>query len=273
MKSSIARTASPASAQLARGAAGRDELDAEAGEATGEVGDPALVGDRQQRAAHADIPRLRHPPAPYRSHHHAARVVRVRRDGAAGDQPHDLGQQLVLERLQGRAHGGGVRRVGQLDGALGDDRARVDALVDEVDGHAEDLHAVGERLLDRADARERGQQRRVHVDHPAREAREEGGVDELHVAREHDELDPRAVEPRRHREVARPAVGVLRGRERAHRHAGRRGAVQRAGTRLVRAHGHDLDAVAAVHVVEDRLQVRALARREDADVHAASSTG
>ena len=62
----------------------------------------------------------------------------------------------------------GVR---QLDRALEDDRPGVDALVDEVDGDAEHLHAVVERLLDRADARERRQQRRVDVDHALREAR------------------------------------------------------------------------------------------------------
>ena len=72
--------------QLARGAAGRDELDAELGEAAREVGDAALVGHRQQRAAHADITRLRHPArtlqrrrgrARLTAHHDAARVVRV----------------------------------------------------------------------------------------------------------------------------------------------------------------------------------------------------
>jgi hypothetical protein len=42
-------------AQLAGGAAGRDELDAERGEALGEVDDPALVGDRQQGPADLDV--------------------------------------------------------------------------------------------------------------------------------------------------------------------------------------------------------------------------
>ena len=71
----------------------------------------------------------------------------------------------------------GRARVGQLDGALGDDPAGVDALVDVVDGHAEDLDAVGERLLDGAQAREGRQQRRVDVDDALGEAREEGGRD------------------------------------------------------------------------------------------------
>ena len=59
-----------------------------------------------------------------------------------------------------------VACVGQLDRALEDDRAGVDPFVDEVDRHAEDLHAVLDRLLDRAHAREGGQQRRVDVEDP-----------------------------------------------------------------------------------------------------------
>ena len=43
--------------QLARGASGRDDLDAERHEATGEVDDAALVGDRQKRAAHPYVAR------------------------------------------------------------------------------------------------------------------------------------------------------------------------------------------------------------------------
>ena len=54
VKSSMARTSMPASVELLRGAARRDDLDAELGEAAGEVDDPALVGDRQQRAADPD---------------------------------------------------------------------------------------------------------------------------------------------------------------------------------------------------------------------------
>ena len=58
----------------------------------------------------------------------------------------------------------GSRVLGHRDRALEQDRPGVDALVDEVDRHADDLDAVVDRLLDRPDARERGQQRRVDVD-------------------------------------------------------------------------------------------------------------
>ena len=46
--------------ELAGGAAGRDQLDAELRQPAGEIGDPPLVGHRQQRAPDADVTRLRH---------------------------------------------------------------------------------------------------------------------------------------------------------------------------------------------------------------------
>src|SRR5688572_29839245 len=66
-------------------------------------------------------------------HQHAARMVGVEPDRVAGDQPDRLAQQVVLDGAQGGAHL--VRSDGrrELDGALEDDRAGVDALVDEVD--------------------------------------------------------------------------------------------------------------------------------------------
>ena len=114
-----------------------------------------------------------------------------------------LAQQVVLERAQRVAHGSAASvGAGQLDRPLGDDPARVDALVDEVDGDTEHLHAVVERLLDRADAGEGGQQRRVHVDHARRRSARGSRVEQLHVAGEHDELDAvvaRATPPSRRR--------------------------------------------------------------------------
>ncbi len=81
----------------------------------------------------------------------------------------------MLERPQRRQHLVGVAGVRQLHGPLQDHRPGVDAGVDEVDGDAEHLDAVGERLLDRVQARERRQQRRVDVDDRAGKAIEEGG--------------------------------------------------------------------------------------------------
>ena len=82
--------------------------------------------------------------------------------------------------------------VGQLDRALEHDRAGVDPFVDEVDRHPEDLHAVLDGLLDRAHAREGGQQRGMDVEDPVGEARHEPRVEDRHVAGEDHELDPAA---------------------------------------------------------------------------------
>jgi len=95
----------------------------------------------------------------------------------------------VLERAQRGQDLVSVGSVRQLDRGLQHDRPRVHSLVDEVDGDAEDLHAVRERLADRVESRERRQQRRVDVEDAVGEAGQELGPDELHVAGEHDELD------------------------------------------------------------------------------------
>ena len=64
------------------------------------------------------------------------------------------GVDPLLERL--------ARRDG--DGFLGEDRAGVDALVDQMDCHPGLLDSGGERILDRMRARELRQQRGVDVD-------------------------------------------------------------------------------------------------------------
>ncbi len=50
---------------------------------------------------------------------------------AAGDEPHGLDEQLVLDRVQLLQHRVGVGGVGQLEGPLEDDRTGVDPAVDE----------------------------------------------------------------------------------------------------------------------------------------------
>src|SRR6476469_3848620 len=79
----------------------------------------------------------------------APRVVGVAPDRPGGDAADRLAQQLVLVRAQRVVDLVLRRRVGQVDRVLEDDRPRVHALVDEVDGDAEDLDAVVEALLDR----------------------------------------------------------------------------------------------------------------------------
>ena len=80
-------------------------------------------------------------------------------------------------------------------GLLPQDGARVDALVDQVDGRPRLRDACGERVLDGVGAGERGEQRRVHVDDSTGEAVEERRSQEVHVPGADDEPDAVPGEP------------------------------------------------------------------------------
>ena len=242
----------PALAQRRGGAAGGDELDAQLRQPAGEVDDPRLVRDRQQRALHAHLARLRHAIASIEARtipaHGASTSTRRGWAGSSRTAPraisaHRLGQQFVLERAQRRRAPRPRRgRVRQLDRALEDDRPGVDALVDEVDGDAEDLHPVrraparprampgnagssaGCTLITRCGKRARNAGRRAAAcSRRARRARR------------------RAREPVGHRDVARLAVGVLGRREDARsRRPPRARPLERLRARLVRADRDDV---------------------------------
>ena len=81
------------------------------------------------------------------------------------------------------------RRVVDADHVLLDDRALVEVGRDEVRRRADQLHAAGVRLLVGVRALEAGQERVVDVDRAAREPLAQRRRQDLHVAREHDELD------------------------------------------------------------------------------------
>ena len=153
-------------------------------------------------------------------------------------------------------------RLARLDGngLLADDGAGVEAFVDEVHRDARRLDARRERVVDRARAGELGQQRRVHVDDALREAFEERGREQVHVAGADDDADAVLLEPVRHRRVALLPVGEALQLERARGDAGRAGPVERAHALLVRRDRDDRQLR-----VEERLEVRALAAHEDAD--------
>src|SRR5437764_9972782 len=78
--------------------------------------------------------------------HDAPRVVRVDSHRARRNQPHGLGQELVLDGLEPPPHFLDVAGVREFHGALEDDRAGIDSLIDEVNRDAEYLHAVRECL-------------------------------------------------------------------------------------------------------------------------------
>ena len=98
---------------------------------------------------------------------------------------------------------------------LREHRPGVDALVDEMHRGPGLGRAGGERVLDGVRPGEGGQQRRVDVDDPAREALEEARPQQVHVAGADDELDAvrrRASRPSRRR--ARRGRGSRRARRR-----------------------------------------------------------
>ncbi len=103
--------------------------------------------------------------------------------------------------------------------------------------------------------------RRMDVHDPLREAREERRPQQVHVAGADDELDAAAVEPVRHRGVARVAVRVLARAGTSRSRRPRRSA--RASARAPST--FDATATTGRLGVEQRLQVRPLARDEHAD--------
>src|SRR5689334_21355578 len=77
------------------------------------------------------------------SHADVARAAGIDADVAAGDPADGVAQQVVLDGPEGLPNGRGRRVARYLDRALRDYRPGVDPLVDEVDGDAENLDAVG----------------------------------------------------------------------------------------------------------------------------------
>ena len=121
---------------------------------------------------------------------------------SAEDAGYGFGVRLVFlfEDAGGEGVGGVVGFDG--DGALQDDDAVVDGLVDEVDGTACDFGSVVERLGLRFEAGEGGQQRWVDVEDTVREDGDEGRRDDAHVAGEADEVDVMLMETGDHFGVA-----------------------------------------------------------------------
>src|SRR3954449_2449490 len=111
-------------------------------------------------------------------------------------QLHGARQQTMLDLLNPVLDRGDVPRIRiNRQSLLQDDRPRIDALVDEVDGRPHLLDPVLERLLDGAQSGERRKQRRVHVDEAAAEAPDERRTEQLHEPGEHHELGAALVQP------------------------------------------------------------------------------
>ena len=172
--SSTRVTGSPCSVEERRGAAGRDELEAELVEAAREVVDAFLLVDGDQCAGHSSLT--------------------------------TRGKQAVLDRVDAL-----LERRARLErhGLLREHRPGVEPVVDVVHGHAGRVGAGRERVADRVRAGERRQERRVDVHDPTGEPAQERLGQKVHVAGEHDELDAVLLEPGRHHEVA--LLAALRG--------------------------------------------------------------
>ena len=152
----------------------------------------------------------------------------------------------------------GVPSGGQLERALQDHRAGVDALVDEVDRDPEHLDAIGERLGDSVEPGKGRKQRRVDVDDGIREARQKVRAEQLHVPGKHDQLGLALGQPLGDRTVARrPVAAVFDPAKRPRRHLRAPRPLQRRRVGVVRGDRDELDPVAAVDRVEQRLQVGA----------------
>src|SRR3954454_601703 len=201
---------------------------------------------------------------------HPTRIRGIDRDLPLGYQTYGSRQQLMLDLVDLPLHDGDVPRIRKLERPLEDDRAAVDPLVDEMHGNSGNLHAVVDRLLDRANSRESRQQRRVHVDDLVREAPDEDRRQQFHEAREHHELSVLGLDPVAERGVAVGPVAVVLLWEDSGLDSSALGALEAAGVSPVRRDAHDLD-IAAMDPVDKRLEVAALTRDEDDDweAHAA----
>ena len=139
VSSSTLVTGTPAAAIRAGGGAGGDELDARLVQAAREVLQPGLVVDADQRAADRAL-RCR------RCAHGILDLPSLQCDSRCGPDAPRHRRAAALDFLDALVQSGLVVVVADLDHALGDDRAGVDAVVDEVDGAAGDLGAVRERV-------------------------------------------------------------------------------------------------------------------------------
>src|SRR4051812_9669808 len=201
---------------------------------------------------------------------HPTRIRGIDRDFPPGYETYSSWQQLVLDLVDPLLHNGDVPRIGKLESLLKEDGPAVDSLVDEMHGNSGNLHAVVDRLSDRADARECREQRRVHVHDPVREAPDEHRGEQLHEPREHDQLRAAGLDPVAQGRVALRPIPVLLLREHRCLDACGLSTLEPARVRAIRPHADDLD-VTAVEPVDQRLEVAPLARDEDDDreAHAA----
>src|SRR5665811_2184878 len=96
---------------------------------------------------------------------------------------------------------------------LGDDRARVDAFVDNEQGGAGNLDSVCQRISWSVHTCERRGKSRMGVDRAAAEGLQECGTGQFHEPGKYDKVRQKACNLRGQRDIPRRAVTVVVGRD------------------------------------------------------------
>ena len=253
--------------KLPRRAAGRDDLDAQLRKPAREVDETALVGNGQERTPHLYLAGL---------HHSGCLRLSLRHPSPSrGAPPTSTAPAAIsLTTLGSKWCSISWTRfsISSISGWYGSSNASCMMIGPESTPSSTKCTVTpvtrtpysSACSIDRTPGKG-GQERRVDVHDPGAKACNEAGAEDLHEPGEHDELHAVRVEPVGQRLVPRLAIVVVRQRE----HAGLDTRIARAGERLcirlVRRHADDLDPVAPVNLVEQRLQVRSGPGCEDGD--------
>ena len=186
-----------------------DQLEAAAHESPGEVHQPRLVRDRQERPPRTRKGRLgsggvdRDPPP-----------VHVER--TAEEERHRVREDPVLHRVEPLEERGLVVAGPDVDRLRQHDRAPVERRVDQVHGHAGHRGAGRQRIADRVRAREARQERRVDVEDAPGERLQEHWTHEAHEARQDDRVGAQGAKRLGERAVSRLPLGRLAGGQARH---------------------------------------------------------
>src|SRR3989304_4067795 len=197
--------------------------------------------------------------------------LRAGREGDPGAAPPEQapreGEEHVLLLEDPRRQGLLRVIVPDRDGLLEDDRSAVEGRVDEVDRAAGDPRAVCECIPLTVRSRERGEEGGVDFHDPPRERADELLRDEAHEPREHDEIDAALLQDLHELRLERDAVLPVRaGVHDDGRNARLLRALKDRGPGYVAHEDREVDIkVASVPRVDEALEVRAAARRENAD--------
>ncbi len=135
-------------------------------------------------------------------------------------------------------------------------------LVGEMHGDARNLHTGREGVGDSVRALERGQQRRMQVQHAVRERVEHDGRDHAHVAGHDDVFSAGVLECGDDFRVRRGRVGILVAVHHQHRDVRRLRALNAVRVGARGNHLHDLDGQALPRRIDNGLEIRAAAGQQ-----------